>query len=108
MRSKNSRHGIYDAIGGAVQEARARHRLTQTELGWRTGLHRNCVGALERGEINPTLRLLVKLARGLEMEPSELLKLAEQHHGGWEDVDADDAASRRVRRRRALRKGRRS
>ncbi len=99
MRGKNSRHGIYDAIGGAVREARGRRRLTQTELGWHAGLHRNYVGAVERGEINPTLRIIVRLARGLAMQPSELLNLAEQHHGGW-DLDVGDVAPRRSSRRR--------
>lgn len=108
MRGKNSRRGIYAAIGGAVREARGRYGLTQTEFGWRAGLHRNYVGAVERGEINPTLRIIVRLAHALKMQPSELLKLAEQHHGGWEDIDADDVAPRRKRRRTAPRKGRQS
>jgi transcriptional regulator with XRE-family HTH domain len=111
MRAKNSRRGIYDAIGGAVREARGRRRLTQQELGWRAGLHRNYVGAVERGEINPTLRIIVRLARGLAMQPSELLNLAEQHHGGWDlDVD-DDVAPRRSsssRRRATPSRGRQS
>jgi transcriptional regulator with XRE-family HTH domain len=108
MRGKNSRYGIYQAIGDAVREARGRRRLTQDELGWRARLHRNYVGAVERGEINPTLRIIIRLARGLTMEPSELLKLAEQHHGGWKDIDADDAAPRRSKRRTAPRKRQRS
>jgi len=107
MRGKNSRYGIYQAIGDAVREARGRRRLTQDKLGWRARLHRNYVGAVERGEINPTLRIIIRLARGLTMEPSELLKLAEEHHGGWEGVDADDTPSRGTRRV-APRKGRRS
>jgi transcriptional regulator with XRE-family HTH domain len=40
-------------------------------------LHRNYVGAIERGEINPTLRVLLKLARGLGVPLSELLADAE-------------------------------
>lgn len=108
MRGKHSRYGIYQTIGDAVREARGRRRLTQEELGWRAGLHRNYVGAVERGEINPTLRIIIRLARGLAMQPSELLKLAELHHGGWQGIEAEDAASRKRKRRSAPRKGRRS
>lgn len=37
------------ALGGAVRESRARRGLSQEELGFRAGLHRNYVGAIERG-----------------------------------------------------------
>jgi transcriptional regulator with XRE-family HTH domain len=81
---KNARGRKYRALGRAVRESRARRGLTQEELGFMSGLHRNYVGAIEREEINPTLRIIFKLARGLVMLPSELLRLAEQHHGALE------------------------
>jgi ribosome-binding protein aMBF1 (putative translation factor) len=65
------------ALGRAVRIARAVRALSQEELGFRAGLHRNYVGAIERGEINPTLRVLLKLARGLGIPLSELLADAE-------------------------------
>jgi transcriptional regulator with XRE-family HTH domain len=43
-------------------------------------LHRNYVGAIERGEINPTFRVILKLAAGLGVEVSELVRLAEKRH----------------------------
>ncbi len=82
---KNARSAKYRAFGRAVREARARRGLSQETLGFAAGLHRNYVGAVERGEINPTLRVVFKLAHGLVMLPSELLALAEQHHGALED-----------------------
>jgi len=78
---RNAQGRKYRALGRAVRESRARRGLSQEELGFTAGLHRNYVGAIERGEINPTLRIIFKLARGLVMLPSELLQLAEQHHG---------------------------
>ena len=42
------------ALGRALRELGARRDLSQEELGAEAGLHRNYVGALERGEINPT------------------------------------------------------
>lgn len=68
----------HDALGNAIRELRARRRLSQEELGFRAGLHRNYVGALERGEINPTYRVLLKLATGLAFPVSEIVALAEE------------------------------
>jgi transcriptional regulator with XRE-family HTH domain len=78
---KTPKHsGRHDSFGGAVRETRARRGLSQEELGARARLHRNYVGAIERGEINPTLRVLYKLACGLELPAWEILKLADERH----------------------------
>jgi transcriptional regulator with XRE-family HTH domain len=42
-------------------------------LGERAGLHRNYVGAIERGEINPTFRIMLELTRGLDVPLSTLI-----------------------------------
>ncbi len=55
-----------------------RRDLSQEGLGFAAGLHRNYVGAIERGELNPTLRVVLKLADGLQVAPSELHRLAEE------------------------------
>lgn len=57
---------------------RARRELSQEELGFRSGLHRNYVGAIERGEINPTFRVLLKLTSGLQMPLSKLMAEVEE------------------------------
>jgi hypothetical protein len=46
----------HHALGRALLELRARRGLSQEQLGFDAGLHRNYVGAIERGEINPTFR----------------------------------------------------
>lgn len=66
------------ALGHVVRYTRARRAFSQEELGFRARLHRNYVGALERGEINPTFRVLLKLARGLDLPLSELIREQEQ------------------------------
>jgi transcriptional regulator with XRE-family HTH domain len=86
---KNARSAEYRAFGAAVRESRARRGLSQETLGFVAGMHRNYVGAVERGEINPTLRVIFKLAYGLMMLPSELMALAERHHGALEDGGRD-------------------
>ncbi len=65
-------------LGAAVRELRARRALSQERLGELAHLHRNYVGAIERGEINPTFRTLMAVAHGLDVPPSALLRLAEQ------------------------------
>lgn len=66
------------ALGHVVRYTRARRALSQEELGFYARLHRNYVGAIERGEINPTFRVLLKLARGLDLPLSELIREQEQ------------------------------
>jgi transcriptional regulator with XRE-family HTH domain len=65
-------------FGRAVRELRACRELSQEELGFRAKLHRNYVGALERGEINPTFKTLRALAAGLDVELSSLIRLYEE------------------------------
>jgi transcriptional regulator with XRE-family HTH domain len=70
------------ALGAGVREIRARRGISQEELGYRAGLHRNYVGAVERGEINATFRTLLKLRRGLSVPLSELVTVYERQRCG--------------------------
>lgn len=67
------------ALGAAVRELRARRGFSQETLGFRASLHRNYVGAVERGEINPTFKTLLALTRGLALPLSELVGLYERN-----------------------------
>jgi DNA-binding XRE family transcriptional regulator len=69
----------HHALGRALLELRARRGLSQEQLGADAGLHRNYVGAIERGEINPTFRVLLKLTVGLRLPLSELIAVYERH-----------------------------
>lgn len=64
-------------LGRAVREARAELRISQEELSLRTGVHRNYIGGIERGERNPSVTTIVRLAGALEVPPSELFREAE-------------------------------
>jgi DNA-binding XRE family transcriptional regulator len=77
-----SRTPQHRALGRAVRELRACHGVSQEELGFRSGLHRNYVGAIERGELNPTLGVLLRLAAGLGVPLSELIGLGERRAAG--------------------------
>ena len=63
------------ALGLTVRGLRGQQGLSQEELGHRADLHRNYVGAIERGEINPTFRVLLKLERGLDVPLVEMMEL---------------------------------
>lgn len=75
------------ALGRAVKETRARRGISQEELGYRATLHRNYVGAMERGELNPTWRTLLLFASGLDVPLSGLV-------GVYERQLADDQTTR--------------
>lgn len=47
---------------------------TQEELGEDSQMHRNVIGRLERGELNPTLETVERLAAALNVHPGELLR----------------------------------
>jgi transcriptional regulator with XRE-family HTH domain len=84
MHRKRTSRAISDehrALGVIVRQLRARHAISQEDLGYRAGLHRNYVGAIERGEINPTFRTLLTLCSGLEVRLSTVLRLCEQRQG---------------------------
>jgi len=68
-------------LGRVVRELRARFGHSQESLALESGLHRNYVGAIERGEINPTFSTLMRLSRGLPISLSELISLYEERSG---------------------------
>lgn len=81
MRAKRTSRSPYSVehliLGRTVRELRARRAISQEQLGFRSGLHRNYVGAIERGEINPTLKTLLSLRDGLSLPLCELFALYE-------------------------------
>ncbi|HYD99150.1 MAG TPA: helix-turn-helix transcriptional regulator [Alphaproteobacteria bacterium] len=63
-------------VGENFRRARLQKGWSQEELGFRSGIHRTYISDLERGTRNPSLTLLHDLATTLEMELSELVRLA--------------------------------
>lgn len=55
------------AIMQALIDARAEAGITQTELSRRTGIAQTDISKLERGNGNPSLKTLKRLAEGLGM-----------------------------------------
>jgi transcriptional regulator with XRE-family HTH domain len=69
----------HEALGRAIRERRAELGISQEALAERADLHRTYVGGIERGERNVSFGNLLKLARALRVQPSELLATAEAH-----------------------------
>jgi transcriptional regulator with XRE-family HTH domain len=68
------------AFGKAVREFRMGMGVSQEDLADRTKIHRTYIGGIERGERNPTLTMIVRLAEALGASPHELLAKAEKNH----------------------------
>lgn len=68
---------LHVAFGLSVRRLREEQGISQEELGHRTGLHRNHVGQIERGELVPTLKSVEVIAQALGTSASELVARAE-------------------------------
>ena len=60
-------------FGEQVRKLRKVRNLSQEDLAELSGLHRTYIGGIERGERNVSLINIVRIARALEVLPSELL-----------------------------------
>ena len=60
-------------FGANLRAVRRSRGLSQARLGHRCELHRTEISLLERGEREPRLSTIVRLARGLGVGPWELL-----------------------------------
>ncbi len=61
-------------FGKRIKELRGDQGMTQEILAAKIGVDRSYLGFLERGERNPSLEVINKIARSLGITPSELLK----------------------------------
>lgn len=59
-------------FGETVKKLRG--KISQEELSYRSGIHRTYMGRVERGKQNLSLLNIIKIAEGLNVHPSVLLK----------------------------------
>jgi transcriptional regulator with XRE-family HTH domain len=61
-------------LGGRIRELRKKQHLTQEELARGSGVYFKFVGGIERGTVNPTLRVLKKIATALNVSLADLFQ----------------------------------
>jgi len=76
------RSADHAAFGLAIRELRRVRGISQEQLGHDSGLHRTYVGGIERGERNPSLTNILRIAEALDVAPSKLLEETERISGG--------------------------
>lgn len=64
---------IREQFGRSLRALRTAHALTQEELAFRAGMNVTYLSDLERGRWNPSLAMIVDLARALDVHPSILV-----------------------------------
>ena len=69
------------AFGRALRSIRTERGVSQEALGLACGRHRTFVSILERGTHGASLETVVRLARGLGIAPSELVRRTEEELG---------------------------
>ena len=61
-------------VGANIGRLRRARKLTQEELAFRSGIDLTYIGGIERGKRNPSLLVMVGIAKALSVELPELLK----------------------------------
>jgi len=69
------------AFGAAVRAVREERGLSQEGLGFECELDRTYVSGVERGVRNPTLAVILRLAKGLGVRPGDLVSKADRVSG---------------------------
>lgn len=69
---------IESNFGKIISKYRSEKKMSQETLATLSGLDRTYISLLERGKRNPTLKTIFKLAKALEVLPSECVKELEE------------------------------
>jgi transcriptional regulator with XRE-family HTH domain len=69
-----------DAVGERIRRLREARGLSLRELARETGVSAPMLSQVERAETSPTLQVATKIASGLELTLSQLLRLDEEPH----------------------------
>lgn len=66
------RYKIAQKAGRKIRIVRKKRKLTQEELAEGIGIHLSTLGRIERGESNPPIHTISKIAKALKVPPKEL------------------------------------
>ena len=73
--------GLERLFGRILRELRTERGLSQEELGFESNYHRTYISQLERGQKNPSLKAIFRLAEALGVKPSEMIRRIESRVG---------------------------
>ena len=65
---------ISQQFGQTVRKIRLKQGLSQGDVARRLNLHRSYISSIERGVRNPSLKVIQKIAKALDVEIEKLLK----------------------------------
>lgn len=68
-----------------IKTLRKLKNITQEELGGKTGVSYKYIGEIERGEVNPSLDILGKIAKGFEVSLKDLMDYSDNKKGLHKD-----------------------
>lgn len=74
IRNNKERDAFTNKIALRLKEARDTKKMSQEELAHRAGLSNAYLGHLERGVYSPTLYVIWRISKGLNMKLDQLLK----------------------------------
>ena len=72
--------GVEKAFGEAMRKSRESLGISQMALQTRTGLDRTFISDLERGVQCPSLRTVLRVAKGLNIPADKLIRLTTESH----------------------------
>jgi transcriptional regulator with XRE-family HTH domain len=61
-------------LGRRIKELRKKRRLTQEQLAEKCHMHYKFLGSVERATVNPTLKILKKIAAALDVSLADLFR----------------------------------
>ena len=59
-------------LGARLRALRIEAGLSQEDLAYRSGLHRNYIGGIERGERNVGIKAILAICRALNRSPADV------------------------------------
>jgi transcriptional regulator with XRE-family HTH domain len=65
---------LESSFGLVLRRLRQNCGFSQEKLGFESGYHRTYISLLERGQKSPSLQTIFKLAKALDVEPSEIVE----------------------------------
>jgi XRE family transcriptional regulator, regulator of sulfur utilization len=73
-----ARSPTHAAFGQAIRELREERGISQEAFALKSSIDRSHYGGMERGERNPSLTSIIKIANALDVPPSAIHTRAEQ------------------------------